>query len=251
MSELVSIESKNVAESGEIGGADTSSALPGSDSGEKLAVGEIKQMEDKESRLDESDDGRRDELEELLSTVDTDAMKLTNSEELSATLYEEATFRDTFNPDCSWRSDIQLDESDEDSEDSDPSDEDDDDYDSSDEESEEAAAEWLRQYYLRQRGVPPVLAQLPDTIKVSVVPESFGDKQAREEREREEKKQRREEMLRKLASQPAGPTAKKGKRKFGDRMELEEASRDDFGNGQDYVDFLNGKLKNVSIKVTK
>ena len=58
-------------------------------------------------------------------------------------------------------------------------------------------------------------------------------------------------MLRKLASQPVQPAAKKGKRKFGDRMELEEASRDDFGNGQDYVDFLNGKLKNVSIKVTK
>ena len=166
------------------------------------------------------------------------------------TLYEEVAIRDNFNPDCSWRSDIQLEESDEDSEETDSEDSVDD-SDSSDEESEEAAAEWLRQYYLRQRGVPPVLAQLPDSIKVSVVPESFGEKQAREEREREEKKLRRDEMLRKLASKPAQPTAKKGKRKFGDRMDLEEASRDDFGNGQDYVDFLNGKLKNVSIKVTK
>ena len=241
LSELVSIESTNVvAESGEIGGADTSSVLPDSNEGEKL--GEMKEMEDKESRLDESDDWRKEE-------VDTNAAKLSMSGEI-CTLYEEAAIKDNFNPDCSWRSDIQLDDSDEDSEETD-SEYEDDDYDSSDEESEEAAAEWLRQYYLRQRGVPPVLAQLPDTIKVSVVPESFGDKQAREEREREEKKLRREEMLRKLASQPAGPTVKKGKRKFGERMDLEEASRDDFGNGQDYVDFLNGKLKNVSIKVTK
>ena len=238
ISELVSIESKNVAESGEICGADTSSALPGSDEGEKL--GERKPIEDKESRLDESDDGERVE-------ADTTAVNPPISDG-ECTLYEEAAIRDDFNPDCSWRSDIQLDESDEDTEDEEDSE---DDYDSSDEESEEAAAEWLRQYYLRQRGLPPVLAQLPDSIKVSVVPESYGDRQAREEREREEKKLRREEMLRKLASQPIQPAAKKGKRKFGDRMELEEASRDDFGNGQDYVDFLNAKLKNVSIKVTK
>ena len=242
LSELASIESTNVAESGEIGGADSSSVLPGSNEAEKL--GEMKPMEDKESRLDESDDGRKEEVE--TSAV---AVKLPMSGG-TCTLYEEAAIKDNFNPDCSWRSDIQLDESDEDSEETD-SEYEDDDYESSDEESEEAAAEWLRQYYLRQRGVPPALAQLPDTIKVSVVPESFADKQAREERERLEKKLRREETLRKLAAQPAGPTVKKGKRKFGDRMELEEASRDDFGNGQDYVDFLNGKLKNVSIKVTK
>ena len=43
----------------------------------------------------------------------------------------------------------------------------------------------------------------------------------------------------------------KGKRKFGERMTLEEAGRADFDNGQDYVDFLNSKLQNVSIKITK
>ena len=44
ISELVSIESKNVAESGEIGGADSSSVLPGSNEAEKLR--EMKPMED-------------------------------------------------------------------------------------------------------------------------------------------------------------------------------------------------------------
>lgn len=49
----------------------------------------------------------------------------------------------------------------------------------------------------------------------------------------------------------AQKSQEKGKRKFGDRMTLEEAERRDFDNGQDYVDFLNSKLQNVSIKMTK
>merc|ERR1711881_825849 len=116
------------------------------DSNEGEEMKEMKEMEDKESRLDESDDWRKEE-------VDTNAAKLSMSGEI-CTLYEEAAIKDNFNPDCSWRSDIQLDDSDEDSEETDSEYEDD--------EYEEAAAEWLRQYYLRQRGVPPVLAQLPD-----------------------------------------------------------------------------------------
>ena len=43
----------------------------------------------------------------------------------------------------------------------------------------------------------------------------------------------------------------KGKRKFTDRMNLDEAERNDFCNGQDYVDFLNSKLQNVSIKISR
>ena len=46
-------------------------------------------------------------------------------------------------------------------------------------------------------------------------------------------------------------STEKGKRKFGERMTLDEAVRGDFDNGQDYVDFLNAKLKNVSIKMTR
>ena len=61
---------------------------------------------------------------------------------------------------------------------------------------------------------------------------------------------RREEYRKKMALQ-AQKSQEKGKRKFGDRMTLEEAERRDFDNGQDYVDFLNSKLQNVSIKMTK
>ena len=61
---------------------------------------------------------------------------------------------------------------------------------------------------------------------------------------------RREEYRKKMALQ-AHKSQEKGKRKFGDRMTLEEAERRDFDNGQDYVDFLNSKLQNVSIKMTK
>lgn len=167
------------------------------------------------------------------------------------TLDEESIMPESLNinPDCSWRSDSHLDEFDEDeySDDSEDSDDSDDSYDSDDSESEEAAAEWLRQYYLRQKGVPAELAKLPSTIQVSLVRETEQERQLREMKV----KARREEALRRMAAGPARPTVQKGKRKFGDRMELEEASRDDFDNGQDYVDFLNGKLKNVSIKVTK
>merc|ERR1711915_1133242 len=127
-----------------------------------------------------------------------------------------------------WRdSTTNQDEFDEDEED-DFSDEDDysDDY-----EDEEAAEEWLTRYYLRQRGLPEALANLPSTIKISVVPE-------------------KEEFRKKMAQQ-ANQSQEKGKRKFGSRMTLEEAVRDDFESGQDYVDFLNSKLQNVSIKVTR
>merc|ERR1712098_174090 len=114
---------------------------------------------------------------------------------------------------------------------------DEDDY-SDDYEDEEAAEEWLTRYYLRQRGLPEALANLPSTIKISVVPET------------EEDRQRKEEFRKKMAQQ-ANQSQEKGKRKFGSRMTLEEAVRDDFESGQDYVDFLNSKLQNVSIKVTR
>ena len=52
-------------------------------------------------------------------------------------------------------------------------------------------------------------------------------------------------------AQQNNQSQEKGKRKFGMRMTLEEAVRDDFESGQDYVDFLNSKLQNVSIKVSR
>lgn len=117
-------------------------------------------------------------------------------------------------------------------------------------EDEEAAEEWLTRYYLRQRGLPEALANLPSTIKISVVPETEEDKQRREEKQREELARRKEEYRKKMAQQN-NQSQEKGKRKFGMRMTLEEAVRDDFESGQDYVDFLNSKLQNVSIKVSR
>jgi len=121
---------------------------------------------------------------------------------------------------------------------------------SDDYEDEEAAEEWLTRYYLRQRGLPEALANLPSTIKISVVPETEEDKQRREEKQREELARRKEEYRKKMAQQN-NQSQEKGKRKFGMRMTLEEAVRDDFESGQDYVDFLNSKLQNVSIKVSR
>jgi len=148
---------------------------------------------------------------------------------------------------ASWREDTTSDDFDEDEEDY--SDDYDENY-SDDDEDEEAAAEWLRRYYLRQRGLPEALASLPSTIKVSLVAETEEDRIRREEREREQIAKRREAYRKQMASNVAR-SMEKGKRKFGDRMNLEEASRDDFSNGQDYVDFLNSKLQNVSIKMTR
>jgi len=65
--------------------------------------------------------------------------------------------------------------------------------------------------------------------------------------------QRRKEEYRRLASQGLTPTTKrsKGKRKFGERMTLAEASADDFDDGQDYVNFLQDKLQGIKIKLIK
>merc|ERR1712115_516255 len=41
------------------------------------------------------------------------------------------------------------------------------------------------------------------------------------------------------------------KRKFGERMTLDEVKRDDFETPEDYVNFLNAKLKNVNIKLCR
>jgi len=176
---------------------------------------------------------------------DTDNENCTLDEEPHEGLAE--TEANISNMSASWRdSSTNQDDFDEDEED-DFSDEDDysDDY-----EDEEAAEEWLTRYYLRQKGLPEALANLPSTIKISVVPETEEDRQRREEKQREELARRKEEFRKKMTQQ-ANQSQEKGKRKFGSRMTLEEAVRDDFESGQDYVDFLNSKLQNVSIKVTR
>ena len=46
-------------------------------------------------------------------------------------------------------------------------------------------------------------------------------------------------------------TTNSGKRKFEERMTLSEAKADDFTDTKDFVDFIQAKLKNVSIKIIK
>ena len=96
------------------------------------------------------------------------------SEEVSKVFFsleeneEDAPFK------SSWRDESIYDDDDSDNED-DWSDDD-----------EEVAEEWLRRQELRDRGLPEVLATLPSTIKVSLVPETKEDKQKREEKQRAE-----------------------------------------------------------------
>jgi len=192
-------------------------------------IGEKQKMEEDKTNPDPIQDNENctldEEPHEGLDLVETEA----NISNMSASWRDSSTNQDDF--------DEEEDFSDED------------DY-SDDYEDEEAAEEWLTRYYLRQRGLPEALANLPSTIKISVVPETEEDRQRREEKQREELARRKEEFRKKMAQQ-ANQSQEKGKRKFGSRMTLEEAVRDDFESGQDYVDFLNSKLQNVSIKVTR
>ena len=88
---------------------------------------------------------------------------------------------DAGNTSASWRDESINDDSDEDEDGTDGEDEDD-----YSDEDEEAAEEWLKRYYMRQRGLPEVLASLPNTIKVSLVPETEEDRVRREQKQRDE-----------------------------------------------------------------
>merc|ERR1719470_278114 len=86
------------------------------------------------------------------------------------------------------------------------------------------------------------ITQIPASIQVTRVPES---KKAREKREQE--LARRKEMARNCGDCVPSPM----KRKHAERMTLEDVRREDFEVTQDYVDFLQTKLKNISIKHCK
>merc|ERR1719219_611104 len=82
--------------------------------------------------------------------------------------------------------------------------------------------------------------KMPSHIRVTRVEASEVDSVMRE---RELERRRREARSMELVASSSE------KRKFGDRMTLDEAKRNDFANPEDYVDFLNAKLKNVNIKL--
>merc|ERR1712142_303509 len=86
------------------------------------------------------------------------------------------------------------------------------------------------------------LTQLPPGLQITKVPESAEERMARE----------REYARRKEEAIACGmTTASPIKRKHSERMALEEVRRDDFEDSQDYVDYLQSKLKNISIKQCK
>merc|ERR1719334_2585689 len=87
------------------------------------------------------------------------------------------------------------------------------------------------------------LTQIPPHIQVTRIPES------REERmKREQELARRKEMAKKLNK---GFEPSPIKRKHSERMTLKDVKRDDFEEAQDYLDFLQSKLQNISIKQCK
>ena len=71
-------------------------------------------------------------------------------------------------------------------------------------------------------------------------------------REREKEMERRKELVKRKEQHEAWVnTPTKGKRKFEDRMSLDEAKLEDFEDTKDYVNFLQTKLQGVRIKMIK
>ena len=71
-------------------------------------------------------------------------------------------------------------------------------------------------------------------------------------REREKEMERRKELVKRKEQEDAWVnTPTKGKRKFEDRMSLDEAKLEDFEDTKDYVNFLQTKLQGVRIKMIK
>ena len=120
----------------------------------------------------------------------------------------------------------------------------------SDSEEEENAIEYLQMMQRRQqmqalkvvgRNGEVKVTHIPAGIKVTRVPES---KEARMKREQE--LARRKEQARKDEIEPSALQGEK--RKHGEGMTLADVRREDFEGAQDYVDFLQSKMKNISIK---
>ena len=87
-------------------------------------------------------------------------------------------------------------------------------------------------------------------VKVEKVQEGMEGEISRREREKKEVElERRKDVVRRQQGCLATPT--RGKRKFGDRMSLNEAKLEDFDDTKDYVNFIQDKLQGVRIKIIK
>jgi len=86
------------------------------------------------------------------------------------------------------------------------------------------------------------ITEIPAHIQITRVPETEEDRL-----KREQKLARRKEAAKNCEGFVPSPI----KRKHSERMTLEDVKRDDFEEAQDYVDFIQSKLKNISIKQCK
>jgi len=86
------------------------------------------------------------------------------------------------------------------------------------------------------------ITEIPAHIQITRVPETKEDRL-----KREQKLARRKEAAKNCEGFVPSPI----KRKHSERMTLEDVKRDDFEEAQDYVDFIQSKLKNISIKQCK
>ena len=87
-------------------------------------------------------------------------------------------------------------------------------------------------------------------VKVETVQDGVEGEIVRREREKKEM-ERRKEVGKKKGQQNWVDTPSKGKRKFEDRMTLNEAKLEDFEDTNDYVNFIQNKLQGVRIKMIK
>eukprot|EP00092_Neocalanus_flemingeri_P007271 GFUD01007851.1.p1 GENE.GFUD01007851.1~~GFUD01007851.1.p1 ORF type:complete len:229 (-),score=80.21 GFUD01007851.1:60-746(-) len=87
-------------------------------------------------------------------------------------------------------------------------------------------------------------------VKVEKVQEGIEGEISRREREKRAMEMKKEMMRRKERQARAEPQAG-GKRKFEDRMSLNEAKLEDFEDTKDYVNFIQTKLQGVRIKIIK
>ena len=91
-----------------------------------------------------------------------------------------------------------------------------------------------------------MVTQLPDTVNVTRIPASKDLVQ-----KRRELLARRREEVRNMDRSQLDRAKTTGKRKFEERMTLQEAKLTDFEDSKDYVDFLQSKLQGVNIKIVK
>jgi len=90
------------------------------------------------------------------------------------------------------------------------------------------------------------------TVKLERVQDGLEGEIARREKEKRELDLRRLEAKKMKKNETVTVETKtRGKRKFEDRMTLNEAKLEDFNDDKDYVNFLQTKLKGVRIKITK